>query len=72
MANLPNLIPVLQKSKILFYIERKKDDFRPSYVIISKYKLNKKNSEIKTKQKLAELDNKWQTIKKTLPKQLTK
>lgn len=71
MTKLPELIPVLQKGKILFYIERKKGDTRPSYAIISEYKLNKKNSEILHKQKMAEINDRWQPVKKQLPTQLT-
>ena len=56
MAELLKLIPVCGRSRnVLYYIERKKGDNRPSNVIVSEYKLNLKNSEIQRKQREKEL-----------------
>lgn len=51
MSNLPQLIAVTCKSKITYYIERKKNDFRPSYVIVKEYKLNLINSKLQVAKK---------------------
>ena len=61
MANLPQLIAVTCKGKIVYYIQRKINDTRPSYVIVKEYKLNLINSKLQVtkKEKLNKLFNNY-------------
>ena len=50
------LIPVMKRGVILYYIERKPNDFRPSFVIVREHLLNKKLSQLNIKLKEKKLN----------------